>query len=157
MNSSKIKQNKKSRTNLFDGTDFTSLVRDSSLASKLIEVKNPDNLSKITIIGNGWGHSTTISSKYDLKLIHPQHIIQSKNLDNILKTNNKIKIKYNRFDEEDYDYDYDDQDSTSLDYNNYIDYRAINCLDKNSYTSVNTIMNNNSNPSLVIKSDLSQD
>jgi len=143
---------------LFDGTDFTSLVRDSSLTSKLIEVKNPDNLSKITIIGNGWGHSTTISSKYDLKLMHPQHIIQNKNLDNILKANNnnKIKIKYNRFDEK--DYDYDDQDSTiSLDYNNYIDYRAISCLDKNSYTSVNTIKNNNSNPSLVIKSDLSQD
>jgi len=88
-------------TSFLNGYDFTRLVRFASLV-KLNETQS--NLSKITIIGNGWGNSKTILSSFDIKLIHPQHVVESRQNDtDLLKKTNKIMIKYNQFDEDDND------------------------------------------------------
>lgn len=148
-----------------NGLDFTKLVRISSLVHKTntattaLDEEQDKTLNKITIIGNGWGNSTTISSKYDLRLIHPQHLMSRTASDttNVLKLNNQIMIKYNQFDNEE-----DNSSAVSIDLesnqpspssnfnanNNYNDFNSFNSLSK---PSVNTILNNNKNPSLTIK------
>lgn len=135
-----IVTNKRDETSFLNGYDFTRLVRFASLV-KLNETQS--NLSKITIIGNGWGNSKTILSSFNIKLIHPQHVVESRQNDtDLLKNTNKIMIKYNQFDEDDND------SSISID-ENY----AVNDHLKLSSSSVNTILNSK-NPSITIKTNI---
>lgn len=125
-------------------------------------------MSKVTIIGNGWGNSTTISSTM-IRLIRPQHLNKPSNENSILECNNKIMIQYKQFDcdddDEHSDKDEDDQDSNNSpdDYNhtkmnsdsNHINKCLANIRLNKRLTissSVNTILNNK-NPSLTIKTD----
>ena len=135
-------------SNGYDFTRFSSLVNFNTNVN--VEDKSLNN-NKITIIGNGWGNSTTISSRYDLRMIHPQHILTRSADINVLKLNNQIMIKYNQF-----DITNDDDSSISIDLENSNNFNSnFNTVSSSTSLSkplVNTILNNNKNPSsLTIK------
>ena len=149
---------KNKRDKNVDGLSYIDLVRPS--------LTKTSDLTKVTIIGNGWGNSTTISSSMT-RLIRPQHLIMARNDNSILEVNNKIMIQYKQFDYEDDDEEEDEQDSNNKSPDN-LSHAKINfdssqfnkCLTDISLkklpptSSVNTILNNK-NPSLTIKTESS--